>query len=96
VLSVRDSSFKDAASVALGFMGRTGRRHPAQAELGRRVRAERHRLGISQIALAEIVGLHFSFVSEVERGERNLSLSSLLRLALEQAFVRTGWPVLLV
>jgi transcriptional regulator with XRE-family HTH domain len=33
------------------------------------------------MALAEIVGLHFSFVSEVERGERNLSLSSLLRLA---------------
>ena len=79
--SVKDSSFKDAVSVALEPMGRSGRRHPAQAELGRRVRAQRHRLGISQMALAEIVGLHFSFVSEVERGERNLSLSSLLRLA---------------
>lgn len=62
-------------------MGRSGQRHPAQVELGRRVRVERHRLGISQMALADIVGLHFSFVSEVERGERNLSLSSLLRLA---------------
>ncbi|MGC2168294.1 MAG: helix-turn-helix transcriptional regulator [Acidimicrobiales bacterium] len=62
-------------------MGRSGRRHPAQVELGRRVRAERHRLGISQMALADLVGLHFSFVSEVERGEPNLSLSSLLRLA---------------
>jgi transcriptional regulator with XRE-family HTH domain len=31
--------------------------------------------------LAEKIGLHFTFVSEVERGERNLSLASLLRLA---------------
>jgi transcriptional regulator with XRE-family HTH domain len=33
------------------------------------------------MALAEKVGMHFSFVSEVERGERNLSLATLLRLA---------------
>jgi transcriptional regulator with XRE-family HTH domain len=33
------------------------------------------------MALADRIGLHFTFVSEVERGERNLSLSSLLRLA---------------
>lgn len=33
------------------------------------------------MALAEVIGLHFTFVSSVERGERNLSLSSLLRLA---------------
>jgi transcriptional regulator with XRE-family HTH domain len=33
------------------------------------------------MALAERIGLHFTFVSEVERGERNLSLASLLRLA---------------
>jgi transcriptional regulator with XRE-family HTH domain len=33
------------------------------------------------MALADRIGLHFTFVSEVERGGRNLSLSSLLRLA---------------
>jgi transcriptional regulator with XRE-family HTH domain len=33
------------------------------------------------MALAEKIGLHFTFVSSVERGERNLSLRSLLRLA---------------
>jgi len=33
------------------------------------------------MALAERIGLHFTFVSSVERGERNLSLASLLRLA---------------
>jgi transcriptional regulator with XRE-family HTH domain len=38
-------------------------------------------LGISQMELASRIDLHFTFVSEVERGMRNLSLSSLLRLA---------------
>ena len=33
------------------------------------------------MALAEKIGLHFTFVSSVERGERNLSLQSLLRLS---------------
>jgi transcriptional regulator with XRE-family HTH domain len=33
------------------------------------------------MALADRIGLHFSFVSEVERGLRNLSLESLLRIA---------------
>jgi transcriptional regulator with XRE-family HTH domain len=33
------------------------------------------------MALADRIGLHFTFVSEVESGGRNLSLSSLLRLA---------------
>lgn len=31
--------------------------------------------------LAERIGLHFTFVSSIERGERNISLSSLLVLA---------------
>ena len=62
-------------------MGRTKKRHPAQTELGARARKRRTQLGLSQMALAERIGLHFTFVSEVERGERNLSLASLLRLA---------------
>lgn len=62
-------------------MGRTSRRTAAQTELGRRARERRLALGLSQMALAERVGLHFTFVSSVERGERNLSLASLLRLA---------------
>jgi transcriptional regulator with XRE-family HTH domain len=62
-------------------MGRSKRRYPAQTELGVRVRARRTALGLSQMALADRIGLHFTFVSEVERGERNLSLASLLRLA---------------
>lgn len=58
-----------------------GVRKPAQVTLGNRARARRLELGMSQMALADRIGLHFTFVSSVERGERNLSLESLLRLA---------------
>lgn len=64
-----------------GAVGRTTRRTQAQFTLGERARERRIELGMSQMALAEKIGLHFTFVSSVERGERNLSLSSLLRLA---------------
>jgi len=33
------------------------------------------------MALADRIGLHFTLVSSVERGERNLSLTSVLRVA---------------
>jgi transcriptional regulator with XRE-family HTH domain len=58
-----------------------GPRSPAQITLGDRVRERRLALGLSQMSLADRIGLHFTFVSSVERGERNLSLQSLLRLA---------------
>lgn len=62
-------------------MGRSTKRHPSQTAVGERARARREALGLSQMAVAERIGLHFTFVSSVERGERNLSLSNLLRLA---------------
>lgn len=71
----------EASSGSTRLMGRDTQRTPAQIELGRRVRALRKELGLSQMALAERVGLHFTFVSTVERGERNLSLASLLAIA---------------
>lgn len=62
-------------------MGRTDRRLPAAAEFGRRVRARREASGLSQMALADVVGLHFTYISSVERGERNISLQNIVRLA---------------
>jgi transcriptional regulator with XRE-family HTH domain len=62
-------------------MGRTKRRLPGAAEFGRRVRSHRESLGLSQMALADQVGMHFTYVSSVERGERNISLENILRLA---------------
>jgi transcriptional regulator with XRE-family HTH domain len=53
----------------------------AAAEFGRRVRVARAERGLSQMGLAEACGLHFTFVSSVERGQRNLALSNILKLA---------------
>lgn len=49
--------------------------------LGTRVRDRRHVLGLSQEALGDVSGLHWTFVGQVERGRRNISLHNLLRLA---------------
>lgn len=49
--------------------------------LGARIRARRRRLGISQEALADLAGLHRTYVGGIERGERNVAVLNLLRLA---------------
>lgn len=48
---------------------------------GRNVRAWRSRLGISQEQLAERAGLHRTYICDVERGTRNVSLESIEKLA---------------
>jgi transcriptional regulator with XRE-family HTH domain len=48
---------------------------------GKRLRAFRTSKGLSQEALAAIAGLDRTYVSSCERGERNLTLLSLVKLA---------------
>ncbi len=48
---------------------------------GKSVRSWRNLLGISQEELAERSDLHRTYISDVERGTRNLSLQSIQRLA---------------
>jgi len=48
---------------------------------GERIRARRHELGWSQEQLAHSCGLHWTFVGQVERGQRNLTLHNILKLA---------------
>lgn len=62
-------------------MGRTGRREDFAVEFGSRVRARRLGLEWTQERLAEEAGFHFTYVSSLERGERNVSLRNVLRLA---------------
>ncbi len=52
-----------------------------KAAFGTSVRAWRKRLGFSQEQLAERADLHRTYVSDVERGARNLSLESMTRIA---------------
>ena len=48
---------------------------------GMRLREIRLKRGISQERLAELAGLHRTYVSSVERGGRNISLENIDRLA---------------
>jgi transcriptional regulator with XRE-family HTH domain len=52
-----------------------------QQTVGRNVRAVRRQRGLSQSALAEELGVHRTYMGGVERGERNLTLRSLERIA---------------
>ena len=50
-------------------------------EFGRRVRAAREALGLSQEKLAALAGLHWTYIGQIERGKRNIGLRNALRLA---------------
>ena len=48
---------------------------------GQAVRAQRERQNISQEELADRSGLHRTYIGGVERGERNIGLLNVLRIA---------------
>ena len=50
--------------------------------VGRQVRLMRQRRGWSQEVLAELADLHRSYVGAVERGEHNIGIDNVERLAL--------------
>jgi transcriptional regulator with XRE-family HTH domain len=52
-----------------------------RAQLGKAVRKRRLALGLSQERLAERAGLHWTYVGGIERGERNVSLINIVKLA---------------
>jgi transcriptional regulator with XRE-family HTH domain len=56
-------------------------RSDAALAFGQRVRDRRIELGFSQERLADEAGVHWTFVGQVERGQRNLSLHNILKLA---------------
>jgi transcriptional regulator with XRE-family HTH domain len=54
----------------------------ARLRLARHLRAERASRGLSQEQLADLAGLHRTYVGSVERAERNVSLDNIERLAM--------------
>lgn len=49
--------------------------------IGRRIREERLHLNLTQEVLAEDVELTTAYIGQVERGERNLTLENLIKVA---------------
>lgn len=49
-------------------------------ELGQRIRAERTTKKMTQEELAERAGLHPTYIGQVERGEKSLTISSLEKI----------------
>jgi transcriptional regulator with XRE-family HTH domain len=57
------------------------KKNPLQEAFGKIVRKKRLALGLSQEKLAELSELHFTYISSVERGERNISLCNVAKIA---------------
>lgn len=49
--------------------------------VGKRVKALRNNMGISQEELADMVGLDRTYITSVERGKRNISIVNVEKLA---------------
>ncbi|KAF6559402.1 helix-turn-helix transcriptional regulator [Paenibacillus sp. EKM202P] len=49
--------------------------------VGTRIRALRKEKGLSQESLGEKGGFHFSYIGQIERGEKNVSLINIAKIA---------------
>ena len=76
---LRLQRLRDAPLQPLFF--NTGRRLDPRIQLGKTLRRRRLALGLSQEGLAEKADLHLTYIGGIERGERNLSLLNIVRLA---------------
>jgi transcriptional regulator with XRE-family HTH domain len=55
--------------------------NPALVSLGASIRAARKAKGLSQEALAELADIDRSYMGGIERGEHNLAIINLLKIA---------------
>ena len=49
--------------------------------LGENIRTHRRKAGLSQEKLAEKADLHHNYIGDIERGEENVSVDALMRIA---------------
>ena len=62
-------------------MSASNQPHQARLLFARNLQVARRALGLSQEKLAEIAELHRTYIGSVERGERNVSIDNMERLA---------------
>lgn len=64
---------------------------------GERVRDRRNQLGISQEAAADRIGIHWSALGKIERGQRSLRLETIVKIAagldIDAGSLISGLPV---
>jgi len=64
-----------------GMAKKTKPHSPEAVKLGKAIRARREALKVSQDVFADMAGMHRSYVGFVERGEQNLTLDTMTRIA---------------
>lgn len=50
--------------------------------LGKKIRAERERLGVSQEKLGQMAKFHRTYIGMIERGEKNITIQNLRQIAM--------------
>jgi transcriptional regulator with XRE-family HTH domain len=67
-----------------------------KSRFGLAIKQRRQEIGISQEVLAERAGLHRTYIGDIERGARNLSLENIeklakaLRISISDLFAKYG------
>ena len=57
------------------------KKHTLRLLLAQNIRSARSAKGLSQEALADLCDLHRTYIGSVERGERNISIDNIERIA---------------
>lgn len=64
------------------MMGKKNSLEELKLKLGRNIRERRKALNLTQVQLAEKVGIHQRFISSLERGEYNASIEYLYNISI--------------
>jgi transcriptional regulator with XRE-family HTH domain len=56
--------------------------NPILVSFGKKVRQKRQRLNLSQSELAEVAGLHRTYIGMIERAEKNITLLNIHKISI--------------